>query len=205
MVGRTLSTHVRRRAPRGWLLAAALWVASAGCKAPAPAAHRAEPTAQAAQRPEPAPRARRHEPAAPQIIEVRLPADAPSAAQAIAAAHAEAAEAGATALVYVGATWCEPCKRFKALIEQGAFDEQLTDLRFLAFDHDAHGDALKAAGYRWRFVPLFALPRPDGRATGRQFGGVSAKDADLRAELPPRIGALVRRPVVLPTAASTKR
>lgn len=85
----------------------------------------------------------------------------------------EARAEGRVLVVYVGATWCEPCKRLRVEVKSGRLDERLGKLTLLAFDADADRDGLDAAGYRYRFVPFVALPGPDGRpvdaqqATGR--------------------------------------
>jgi thiol-disulfide isomerase/thioredoxin len=75
---------------------------------------------------------------------------------------------GRTLVVYVGATWCEPCKRFKAEIASGRLDARLGKVTFLAFDADRDVDRLAAAGYTFRFVPFVALPGADGHPTDSQ-------------------------------------
>lgn len=75
-------------------------------------------------------------------------------------------------VVYVGATWCEPCRDFHAAAEAGTLDAALGPMRFLEFDLDRDGARLKEAGYQSRLVPLFARPLPDGRASGTQTDGV---------------------------------
>lgn len=77
--------------------------------------------------------------------------------------RAEAQASGQRLVVYVGATWCEPCQRFHHAAEEGKLEGQLPPVRFLEFDLDRDGDQLKAAGYRSRYIPLFALPGDDGR------------------------------------------
>ena len=91
-------------------------------------------------------------------------------AQVKAALEAAVAE-GRTLVVYVGATWCEPCRRFHDAVSAGQLDDALAGVRFLEFDHDLHQQGLKAAGYLKRFVPLFAIPRPDGSASDRIHQG----------------------------------
>ena len=46
-------------------------------------------------------------------------------------------------LVYVGATWCEPCRRFHRAVEEGKLDSQFPDLRFPEFDAYFHGTSSK--------------------------------------------------------------
>lgn len=92
-------------------------------------------------------------------------------------------------LVYVGATWCEPCREFHAAVESGSLDAQLGALRLLVFDLDRDGDRLAAAGYKSPLVPLFAKPAPDGRASGKQTDGVR-KGGQYVDQLVPRVKAL---------------
>ena len=102
----------------------------------------------------------------------------------------EARKSGQHLLVYVGATWCEPCQRFHRAAEEGKLEGQLPPVRFLEFDLDQDGERLKAAGYRSRLIPLFAVPSPDGRGSGRQIEG-SIKGEGAVAEITPRLRALL--------------
>ncbi len=80
----------------------------------------------------------------------------------------EAKAAGRVLVVYVSATWCEPCKRLKSEIAAGRLDARLGKTTLLAFDADRDGDRLAAAGYAFTFVPFVALPGPDGRPAESQ-------------------------------------
>lgn len=95
-------------------------------------------------------------------------------------------------LVYVGATWCEPCREFHAAAEAGTLDAALGPLRLLEFDVDRDGTYLEAAGYRSQLVPLFARPGSDGRASGKQIEG-ARKGGDYVRELTPRVRELLAR------------
>jgi thiol-disulfide isomerase/thioredoxin len=97
---------------------------------------------------------------------------------------------GRTLLVYVGATWCEPCQRFHHAVEQGELDAAFPRLSVLAFDTDRDGEVLASAGYLSRLIPLFALPRDDGHASGKQIEG-SVKGAAAVGEITPRLRALI--------------
>ena len=119
-----------------------------------------------------------------------LTAPAGSAATYIASEVARGARDGVPVLVYVGATWCEPCRDFHAAATAGTLDAALAPIRFLEFDLDRDGDRLAAAGYRSSFVPLFARPAPDGTASGAQTDGVKQGGAYVE-QLTPRIQALV--------------
>lgn len=70
-------------------------------------------------------------------------------------------------LVYVGATWCEPCQRFHDAVANGDLDEELQRVRFLEFDLDEDKARLREAGYTSRLIPLFAVPTADGRMSDR--------------------------------------
>ena len=80
-------------------------------------------------------------------------------------------------VVYVGATWCEPCNQIHEAITSHRLDAELPDLTLLAFDLDRDDAALERAGYGSPLIPLFALPAGDGRAgLRREYGG--QKDVD---------------------------
>jgi thiol-disulfide isomerase/thioredoxin len=96
-------------------------------------------------------------------------------------------------LVYVGATWCEPCTRFHAAAAAGELDAAFPGLRLVTFDLDRDADALEAAGYKSELVPLFAEPIADGTASGRLIQG-SIKGPGAVAELTPRLRALLAPP-----------
>lgn len=93
-------------------------------------------------------------------------------------------------LVYVGATWCEPCRRFHQAAAQHKLDGAFPGLRLLEFDDDRDGARLAAAGYAGRYIPLFARPGPDGRGTGRQIEG-SVKGDGAVDQIVPRLRSLL--------------
>lgn len=95
-------------------------------------------------------------------------------------------------VVYVGATWCEPCRRFHDALKRGELNAALAGVRFLEFDHDVHQEGLRAAGYLSRFVPLFALPGPDGRATENLHQG-AIKGPGAVDFIVPRLTEMLRR------------
>jgi len=81
-------------------------------------------------------------------------------------------------LVYVGAAWCEPCQRFHHAAERGELDAKFPDVDLLGFDADHDAERLASAGYVSKLIPLFALPGPDGRASGKQVeGGIKGEGA----------------------------
>ena len=99
-------------------------------------------------------------------------------------------------LVYVGASWCEPCQRFHAAVQKGELNGALNGLRFLEFDQDRDAGALKVAGYSYQFIPVLALPDPDGRNHGRMISGSIKGPKAVQQDLVPRLQALLSGQVV---------
>jgi len=96
-------------------------------------------------------------------------------------------------LVYVGATWCEPCQRFHRALESGELDGPLGGVHLLEFDLDADRQALEDAGYSSELIPLFAFPNDDGTSSTRRIeGSIKGPDA-VSKNLLPRLVALLRR------------
>jgi thiol-disulfide isomerase/thioredoxin len=113
---------------------------------------------------------------------------APVVAKQYAASKAE----GRRLVVYVGATWCEPCQRFHHAVEQGQLDHDFPDLDLLAFDADLDGERLEWAGYHSDLIPLLALPNADGKASGQKVEG-SIKGDGAVGDLAPRLRGLLGR------------
>jgi len=93
-------------------------------------------------------------------------------------------------LVYVGATWCEPCRFFHQAAAEHKLDRAFPQLRLLEFDNDRDGARLAMAGYASRYIPLFARPGADGRGTGRQIEG-SVKGDGAVEQITPRLRGLL--------------
>jgi thiol-disulfide isomerase/thioredoxin len=90
-------------------------------------------------------------------------------------------------IVYVGATWCEPCQRFHAAAQAGQFDAMLPGAHLVEFDLDADKDELAAAGYFSKLIPLFCVPKTDGTASERRIeGSIKGPDA-VDQNLMPRL------------------
>ncbi|HEX7451188.1 MAG TPA: thioredoxin family protein [Polyangiaceae bacterium] len=94
-------------------------------------------------------------------------------------------------LVYVGASWCEPCQHFHQAVERGELNGSLNGLRFLEFDQDRDASALKVAGYLYQYIPVLALPDPDGRNHGRMISGSINGPRAIQENLVPRLQALL--------------
>ena len=101
-------------------------------------------------------------------------------------AHAE----GRAPLVYVGATWCEPCQYFHAAALRGDLDGELPPLLLLEFDRDRDGERLDAAGYSSRMIPLFVVPSEDGRPSDAHIEG-SIHGPGSPAQIVPRLLAIL--------------
>ena len=121
-----------------------------------------------------------------ELVDAGSGADAAKIAQEVARAQHD----GKHLLVYVGASWCEPCTHFHDAAAAGQLDGAFGDLRLLVFDADRDNDMLEHAGYSYQMIPLFAIPRPDGRSSGKQIEG-SVKGADAVQQISPRLRALV--------------
>jgi thiol-disulfide isomerase/thioredoxin len=101
-----------------------------------------------------------------------------------------AAAPGQPTLVYVGASWCEPCRHFHAAAAAGQLDAAFGGLKLLMFDADRDAGALARAGYVYDMIPLFAVPKPDGTGSGRQIQGGVKGDGAV-AEIVPRLRQLL--------------
>lgn len=102
------------------------------------------------------------------------------------AAHAERR----TPLVYVGATWCEPCRYFHDAAERGELDAEFPPMALLEFDQDTDGSRLAAAGYGSRMIPLFVVPAEDGRGGSQRIEG-SIHGPGSPAQIAPRLRAIL--------------
>lgn len=99
---------------------------------------------------------------------------------------------GRDLVVYVGAKWCEPCQHFHKAAAKGDLDGEFPDLTLLEFDLDEDRDRLTAAGYVGQFIPLFAMPAADGRASDKKFEG-SVKGEGAVANIAPRLRSILKK------------
>ncbi|WAS98578.1 TlpA family protein disulfide reductase [Nannocystis punicea] len=141
--------------------------------------------AEPASPPAPAPPAK-VEPAKPRLIAAPEAGDLPTIVR------EEAAREGGTLVVSVGASWCEPCRVFHEAVQSGQLDERLAGVRFLEFDIDRDRARLEAAGYKSRFIPLFALPNAEGRASDKLISG-GIKGPRAVEHIMARLGPLLRQ------------
>jgi thiol-disulfide isomerase/thioredoxin len=121
---------------------------------------------------------------------VEAPASGPVAPIVRDAIAAQVAPPKGALLVYVGATWCEPCQRFHQAAERGELDAMFPGVTLLEFDLDRDRERLLSAGYTSKLIPLFALPAGDGTASGKQVeGGIKGEGAV--GFIAPRLKALL--------------
>ncbi|MDP8999818.1 MAG: thioredoxin family protein [Myxococcota bacterium] len=107
-------------------------------------------------------------------------------------AEGEASREKRRLVVYVGASWCEPCQRFVDAAQRGELDSLFGEVTLLEFDLDRDGERLRSAGYGSEYIPLFALAAPDGRASGQQVDGAIKGDGAV-AFVIPRLARLLAR------------
>ena len=167
---------------------------------PSPAPIVTEPKARASAAPAPgassAVAAASAPPAGPLVLArgVRIVHAGPGAdaARVVVDERARAQSDGRDLVVYVGAKWCEPCQSFHKAAQKGDLDAEFPDLTLLEFDLDEDRDRLATAGYVSQFIPLFAMPGPDGRASEKKFEG-SVKGDGAVANIAPRLRSLLRK------------
>lgn len=188
----------------GWMVLSAMAVLAASCqRAPAPPSPpTAAPPAPAEVAPPPPPPAAvppppAASPAAGVVERQHLewlpgPAEGPLAPYLV-KELARAKQDNRRLVVYVGATWCEPCRRFHEAAQAGQLDDAFANLRFIEFDLDRDRDRLAADGYASQMIPLIALPGPDGRGNGKGMQG-SVKGEGAVANMRPRLQELLAQP-----------
>jgi hypothetical protein len=187
--------------PFGVVALAAFSAAAGGCSRsepephPAPIATEPQPRASAAPAASSA-AAIAPAPAGPLVLArgVRIVHAGPGsdAARVVVDERTRAKSDGRDLVVYVGAKWCEPCQHFHKAAQKGELDAEFPDLTLLEFDLDEDRDRLATAGYVSQFIPLFAMPGPDGRASENKFEG-SVKGGGAVANIAPRLRTLLRK------------
>jgi thiol-disulfide isomerase/thioredoxin len=69
---------------------------------------------------------------------------------------------GRDLVIYVGATWCEPCRYFHDAVDRGELDATFPSLRLLELDLDRDRTRLDQAGCASNVIPLFSRPTEAG-------------------------------------------
>ena len=95
-------------------------------------------------------------------------------------------------VIYVGASWCEPCVRFHDAVLAGQLDRELAGVRFLELDADVHERIRGEAdlGCSSRMIPLFARPTAEGRCGAERVEGAIKGDGAVGFILPRLVGLL---------------
>jgi len=108
------------------------------------------------------------------------------------AARSAARAHGRAMMVYIGATWCEPCQHFHQAAERGELDDTFPTLSLLVFDADNDSQRLRAAGYAPGYIPYFGVPGDDGRGTSNATEG-GIKGPHAVDHIVPRLAPLVEK------------
>jgi hypothetical protein len=81
-------------------------------------------------------------------------------------------------LVYVGATWCQPCQRFHKAAEAGELDSVFPELRLVELDNDADASVIQELNCGSRLIPMFSAPDSSGHCTSKRIeGGIKGDGA----------------------------
>ena len=78
----------------------------------------------------------------------------------------------------------------KPIVRAALADASREARKLLEFDFDRDAERLQAAGYASKYIPMFALPTPDGAASGRQTEGAIKGEGGV-AFIVPRVLALL--------------
>ena len=81
-------------------------------------------------------------------------------------------------VVYVGATWCEPCQRFHQAAERASSTRRSPTSTSSYSTPIATVSGSRRPATTRKLIPLFALPGADGTASGKQIeGGIKGDGA----------------------------
>ena len=169
----------------GWRMVVAVLVAGCKDEAPAPSPEPVRKPVALGETPKP--------PARPVPVEIVAASASGDVQEIVRSELVRARGDGHRVLVYVGAAWCEPCPRFHQAAQAGQVDALFPGVRLVEFDLDRDKERLEKAGYASKMIPLFALPREDGTASGHQIEG-SIKGPGAVAQIAPRLKALLAGP-----------
>lgn len=84
---------------------------------------------------------------------------------------------GRLLVVYAGAPWCPPCRRFHSAAHGGSLDASLGRVTLVELDADKDAERLGSLGYVFKNIPYFAVPGENGKPTNRQLAVVDISPA----------------------------
>ena len=84
---------------------------------------------------------------------------------------------GRLLVVYAGAPWCPPCRRFHSAAHGGSLDASLGRVTLVELDADKDSERLAGLGYVFKNIPYFAVPGETGRPTSQQLAVVDVTPA----------------------------
>lgn len=70
---------------------------------------------------------------------------------------------GRLLVVYVGAAWCPPCRRFHSAVAAGRLDAAAGRTTLVELDADRDAERLSYLGYMFKNIPYFAVVGENGR------------------------------------------
>jgi len=97
---------------------------------------------------------------------------------------------GRLLVVYVGAPWCPPCKRFHAAAREGHLDAVAGRLTLVSLDADRDTERLAPLGYVFKNIPYFAVVGENG-GPARAHAVVDVKPS-AQDEISATLGAFQR-------------
>ena len=96
----------------------------------------------------------------------------------------KARAAGQRPYVEVGATWCGPCLKLKASLDDARMVEAFRGTRILRLDLDAWQPQLLGAGFRVDVIPVFIQLSGEGKPTTRTLTGEAWKEDTVEGMAP---------------------
>jgi|GEM_PF-352432 len=143
--------------------------ATAAAPAPEPQPVEEAPTPSPVKEATPEPEAPAPKPASFSIIEVK-PSAGPLKQQL--RLHAKrGADNGQRVVLEMGAPWCPPCKRAKALLKEETFTAALDGVVLLRANSDVWGEELDALGFNAPVIPVYYLLDAQGGPSGEMVRG----------------------------------
>jgi thiol-disulfide isomerase/thioredoxin len=81
------------------------------------------------------------------------------------------AKSGQRVILEMGAPWCPPCKRAKALLADDTFKAELDNVVVLRTNSDVWGEELDALGFDAPVIPVYYRLDEDGMPSGESVRG----------------------------------